>query len=95
MVAKVLIALFALACAVGAVAWFILAWSLIRVPFNAKPGVSVWGLRGNPLNVMLKPELLSTEGLALRQRALKALFFLLVSCLVGLVACVLAYAVVP
>ncbi len=95
MVAKVLIAVFVLALVVGVAAWFVLAWSLIRVPFNAKQSVSVWGLSGNPLNVILKPDLLSTEGLALRRRAFKALIVFLTSCLAGLVVGLLAYAVAP
>jgi hypothetical protein len=62
------VGLFVLACAVGVLAWCVLLWSVLRVPFNLKPGVQAWS-SGNPFNYLFKPEALTEAGLRARHRA--------------------------
>lgn len=66
--AYVLLILFVAACGIAVIAWLVLAWNMIRVPFNLQPGVDVWA-SGNPFNYLFRPEVLTAEGLVARRRA--------------------------
>jgi len=87
--------LFIVALVVGALAWCVLAWNLVRLPFRAKPGVSVWSLSFNPYNIAFRPELLSVEGQGMRRRAYTAMYVFLGACAVGVAAGLTAQAMVP
>ena len=53
--------------AIALIAWCAMLWSLIRIPFNLKPGVKAWE-GGNPFNHIFKSENLASAGLAARKR---------------------------
>ena len=65
--AYILVVGFVVACCVAAIAWLVLAWNVVRVPFNLKPGIRAWA-QGNPFNYLLRPEALTPVGLAARKR---------------------------
>jgi hypothetical protein len=65
--ATALIVVFVVVSAAAACAFLVLAWNLVRIPFNLKPGAAYQ--LGNPLNAVLKPEVLSESGLVARRRA--------------------------
>ena len=89
--AHLALGLFVLACVVGILAWCVLLWSLLRVPFNLKPGVQAWS-GGNPFNYLFKPEALTQAGLAARRRAGLALAVFVATVAVALLAAGLAKA---
>jgi hypothetical protein len=73
---------FIAACAVGAIAWVVAAWNLLRIPLNLRPGVDAWAT-GNPFNHLFAPNNLSEKGLVARRRVWIALGIFLSALIVG------------
>jgi hypothetical protein len=65
----------------GAVAWLALVGYVFMMTWQRRPEVSVWRrpLYGNPLNLVLAPDLLTERGRVLRRRAGYALLVFLAS----------------
>ena len=84
---------FVIALAAAACAFLVLAWNLARIPFNLKSGASY--PLGNPLNTVLRPELLSEPGLVARRRAGLALAIFILMLAAGAVSGFLAKVVEP
>ena len=86
----ILVAAFSTSCVVGIIAWIFVVYSLVRLPFNAKPTQRPWMVTLNPLNVAFYPELLTPRGLAIRRRLGKAVFVfflaLILAAAIGLLA---------
>ena len=91
-VAATALVVFVVALAAAACAFLVVAWNLVRIPFNLKSGAGY--PLGNPFNAVLKPELLSETGLVARRRAGLALVIftlMLAACAVsGFVAKIVA-----
>ncbi len=94
MIAYVFLAVFVAACGVGLIAWGVLLWNVVRVPFNLKPGVDPWA-HGNPLNNLFNTDALTSTGLAARKRAGFSLLVFGVALAVGVIAGSMAHALRP
>jgi hypothetical protein len=91
--ATALVVVFVAVLAAAACAFLVLAWNLIRIPFNLKPGATY--PLGNPFNAVLKPEVLSESGLVARRRAGLALVVFISLLIAGAVSGLLAKMLAP
>ena len=91
--ATALVVVFVVALAAAACAFLVLAWNLVRIPFNLKSGASY--PLGNSFNAVLKPELLSEPGLVARRRAGLALVIFILMLAAGAVSGFVAKIVAP
>gem|GEM_PF-7103901 len=75
------------AFAIGVTAWVVAIIALITIPTHRKPGVPVFtrDLRWNPLNIIFRPDHLTSEGLWYRRLLGMAIVCFAVSLVVGLV----------
>ena len=85
---------FVVACCLAAIAWLVLAWNVVRVSFNLKPGIRAWA-QGNPLNYLFNPEALAPAGLAARKRAGLSLLVFGCALVVGAIAGIAAKVMQP
>lgn len=85
---------FVAAYSVAAIAWLVLVWNVVRVPFNLKPGIRAWA-QGNPLNYLFNPQALAPAGLAARKRAGLSLLVFGCALAVGAIAGIAAKVMQP
>ena len=80
--AMISIAAFALAWLVGVTAWLATLFYGLKTLRHRKPGVNLWSSETlwNPANILLRPGLLTSEGLVYRRRCFLSvlIFFLMV-----------------
>ena len=91
--ATALVVVFVVALAAAACAFLVLAWNLVRIPFNLKSGTAY--PLGNAFNAVLKPEFLSESGLVARRRAGLALVIFILTLAAGAVSGFVAKIVAP
>jgi hypothetical protein len=85
MISFMLVSLFVLALAVGIIAWLTLVWKFVQIPFNLKPGLSIWSSGANPFNVIFNSDSLTPKGVQLLKQSGIALMVFITACIAGVV----------